>query len=91
MFTARLKTQGITHQRTRPYTPLHDGKVERYIRILAEELVYARPYYSQTERVQAVAIWNIRYNYHRPHTTCPDQPPATRLPADVTNLVRNYS
>ena len=29
------------HQYTRPYTPRHNGKVERYNRILAEELLYA--------------------------------------------------
>ncbi|MDU4680654.1 MAG: IS481 family transposase, partial [Cutibacterium avidum] len=36
-------------------------------------------------------IWNIHYNYHRPHTACRDQPPATRLPEGVTNVMRNYS
>ncbi|WP_259460464.1 IS481 family transposase [Propionibacterium australiense] len=91
LFTARLKTQGITHQRTRPYTPRHNGKVERYNRILAEELLYAHPYHSETERAQAVTIWNIHYNYHRPHTACRDQPPATRLPTGVTNVMRNYT
>lgn len=44
------------------------------------------PYHSQIERAQVVAIWNIHYNYHRPRTTRQDQPPA-----DVTNLIRNYS
>lgn len=30
------------HQRIRPYTPRHNGKIERYNRILAEELLYSR-------------------------------------------------
>lgn len=91
LFTQRLRTEGITHQRTRPYTPRHNGKVERYNRIQPEELLYARPYRSETERTQAVAIWNIHYNYHRPHTACRDQPPTTRLPTGVDNVMRNYN
>lgn len=91
LFTDRLAAEGITHQRIRPYTPRHNGKVERYNRILAEELLYARPYLSETERNQAVAIWNIHYNYHRPHTACGDQPPASRLHTGVDNVMTNYS
>ena len=30
------------HQRITPYTPRHNGKIERYNRILAEEFLYAR-------------------------------------------------
>ncbi len=33
---------GARHQRITPYTPRHNGKVERYNRILAEEFLYAR-------------------------------------------------
>ncbi|TDQ04794.1 transposase IS481 family protein [Labedaea rhizosphaerae] len=32
---------GARHQRITPYTPRHNGKVERYHRILAEEFLYA--------------------------------------------------
>lgn len=89
LFTRQLLAEAIKHQRIRPYTPRHNGKVERYNRILAEELLYARPYRSQAERAQAVAVWNIHDNYHRPHTACRDQPPASRLPASVSNVMRN--
>lgn len=44
------------HQRTKPYTPRHNGKVERYQRILAEELLYAREFTSETEREGAIAV-----------------------------------
>jgi transposase InsO family protein len=75
------------HQRTRPYTPKHNGKVERYHRILAEELLYARTWTSEHQRANAIEIWNIHYNYHRPHTTAGNRPPATRLPTTVTNVM----
>ena len=67
------------HQRIRPYTPRHNGKVERYQRILAEELLYARTWTSETQRAEAIQVWNIHYNYHRAHTAVGDQPPASHL------------
>ena len=75
------------HQRTRPYTPRHNGKVERYNRILAEELLYSRPWTSEAERTAAIEVWNIHYNYHRAHTAVGDQPPASRLRTGVTNVM----
>ncbi|GAA5000406.1 hypothetical protein GCM10023317_32270 [Actinopolymorpha pittospori] len=75
------------HQRTRPYTPRHNGKVERYQRTLAEELLYARVWTSETQRANAIQVWNIHYNYHRAHTAAGDKPPATRLPQRVTNVM----
>lgn len=75
------------HQRIRPYTPRHNGKVERYNRILAEEFLYARDWNNESERAAALEIWNIHYNYHRAHTAAGNQPPASRLHHGVTNLV----
>ena len=39
----------------------------------------------------AIEVWNIHYNYHRPHTAAGNQPPAHRLDSGVTNVMRSYS
>ena len=90
-FTAIITSLASRHQRIRPYTPRHNGKVERYNRILAEECLYVRSYSSEQQRRDAVAVWNHHYNYHRPHTACRSQPPATRVPAHVTNVMTSYT
>lgn len=83
--------RGARHQRTNPYTPRHNGKVERYNRILAEEFLYAHTWTSEAHRTAALAVWNIHYNYHRPHTAAGNQPPASRLHTGVTNVMASYS
>ena len=90
-FTATITSLASRHQRIRPYTPRHNGKVERYNRILAEECLYVRSYSSEQQRRDAVAVWNHHYNYHRPHTACRSQPPATRVPVHVTNVMTSYT
>ncbi len=90
-FTRAVCSFATRHQRTRPYTPRHNGKVERYQRILANELLYARPWLSEAQRRDAIATWNIHYNYHRPHSAASDKPPASRLRTGVTNVKSNYS
>ncbi|VEI15842.1 Integrase core domain [Actinomyces viscosus] len=90
-FTTTITSLASRHQRIRPYTPRHNGKVERYNRILAEECLYARSYSSEQQRRDAIAVWNHHYNYHRPHTACHNQPPATRVPAHVTNVMTSYT
>ena len=88
---ARIVGNRTRHQKTRPYTPRHNGKVERYQRILAEELLYAREFKSEEARDAAIEIWNIHYNYHRPHSGAGGHPPASRLRARVTNVWPSYS
>jgi len=82
---------GARHQFITPYTPRHNGKVERYHRILAEEFLYARTWTSETQRSEALKVWNIHFNYHRPHSAAAGQPPASRLATGVTNVVSSYS
>jgi Integrase core domain len=65
--------------------------VERYNRILVEDFLYARTWTSEYQRSEALTVWNIHYNYHRPHTAAGDQPPATRLRTGVTNVMTSYS
>ncbi|MFF0630238.1 IS481 family transposase [Streptomyces sp. NPDC004296] len=82
---------GARHQRIAPYTPRHNGKVERYNRILAEEFLYARVWTSEQQRSDALGVWNVHYNYHRPHTAAGNRPPASKLRTGVTNVVASYT
>jgi transposase InsO family protein len=82
-----LSMHASRQQKIKPRRPQHNGKVERYQRTLAEELLYAREWTSEDERARAISIWNIHYNYHRPHTAIGDQPPASRLKTGVTNVL----
>lgn len=81
---------GARHQRIAPYTPRHNGKVERYNRILAEEFLYARTWTSEAQRTHLLGRWIVHYNYHRPHTVLGNQPPAARLLSGVTNVLASY-
>jgi transposase InsO family protein len=86
-FVRTVSAFASRHYRIRPYTPRHNGKVERYQRILADELLYARTWTSEAQRAEAIQVWNIHYNYHRAHTAVGDQPPASQLRSGVTNVV----
>jgi transposase InsO family protein len=88
---ARIVGKRTRHQKTRPFTPRHNGKAERYQRIMAEEVLYAREYNCEDERSTAIGVWNIHYNYHRPHSAAGGQPPASRLKTGVTNVRPSYS
>ncbi|MFF1360257.1 IS481 family transposase [Streptomyces sp. NPDC058297] len=83
--------QGARHQRITAYTPRHNGKVERYNRILSEEFLYARVWTSEAQRAEALSVWNIHYNYHRPHTAVGNQPPVARACSSVTNVMASYT
>lgn len=89
--STRIVGQGTRHKRTKPYTPRHNGKVERYQRIMAEEVLYARRFTSEDARSAAIAVWNSHYNSHRPHGATAGKPPAARLRESVTNVEPSYS
>ena len=58
---------------------------------MAEEVLYAREFNCEAERSAAIAVWNIHYNYHRPHSTAGGRPPVTRLKTGVTNVQPSYN
>lgn len=88
-FAAAL--DGAEHRRTKPYTPKHNGKVERYNRILAEEFLYARTWTSEDQRERALETWNVHYNYHRPHGVHGGKPPASATPSRVSDVLASYN
>ncbi|QCP08045.1 IS481 family transposase [Micrococcus luteus] len=90
-FTRKVVSLGGRHHRIRPYTPRHNGKVERYNRLMVDEVLYARPYTSETARREALQVWVNHYNYHRPHTSCGNAPPASLAPARVNNVMPSYT
>jgi transposase InsO family protein len=69
------------HVRIRPYRPQTNGKVERFNRTLVDEWAYQRPYTSNAERLDALKVFVIDYNYVRTHSAIGNHPPATRLPS----------
>ncbi len=87
---ARIVGHRTRHHKTKPFTPQHNGKAERYQRIITEEVLYAREFSCEPERSAAIAVWNIHYNYHRPHNAAGGRPPASRLHTGVTNVRPSY-
>lgn len=75
-----LATTGVAHKRTRAHRPQTNGKVERFNRTLLDEWAYARTYYSNQQRAQALPEWLHTYNHHRGHTALGGHPPASRIP-----------
>ena len=70
---------GVELRNTRPYRPQTNGKAERFIQILQHEWAYARPYRSNTERLDALPRWLYRYNHRRLHGGIGGAVPASRL------------
>ena len=89
-YAAAITATGARQQRIRPYTPRHNGKVERYNRILADEFLYARVWTSEQQRAHQLGIWKVDYNYHRRHTAIGDIWPAAACSNRVTNVMASY-
>ena len=59
---------GIRHKLIRPFTPRHNGKVERSHRTDQENFYNHLTYSSFDELKEKMAEWNVRYN-NRPHSS----------------------
>jgi hypothetical protein len=86
-FELSLISWASRHQQTMPYTPRHNGKVERYQRILAEELLYARQWPSEAERARRSRSGTSTTTTTDLTTAVGNRPPASRLYASVTDVM----
>ncbi len=62
MFEARLAELGIRHKLIRPYTPRHNGKVERSHRKDNEYFYASHKFYSFEDFKKQLAVHNRKYN-----------------------------
>ena len=88
-FNRVLKSQGVRHIYTRPYTPKTNGKAERFIGTMVREWAYSRPYQTSDSRNQYLSCWLRFYNERRPHGSIARKPPVSRVPG--YNVVGNYT
>jgi len=61
------KATDTTVNKTRPYRPRTNGKVERFHRILLEDCAYNLPWASEVQRTRAHDGFIHFYNHHRAH------------------------
>jgi len=90
-FRDACRQLGLTHIRTKPYTPKTNGKAERFIQTAIREWAYARAYKTSDQRAAHLPIWNHMYNWHRPHGSLNSKPPISRLGLTEDNLLRHHT
>ena len=86
-FRKACRRLGIRQCFTRPYTPRTNGKAERFIQTALREWAYARSYHSSQQRAAHLPYWIHDYNWHRPHASLGYNPPSSRLPLPLNNLL----
>ena len=64
--------------------PWTNGKAERFNRTLLTEFAYARPWLSNTDRLDALDSWVHTYNTDRAHSALAGKPPISRLAPSTT-------
>jgi len=67
-FSEAAAAFGLRHTRTKPYHPWTNGRVERFMKTISQECLYARELHSDEERALAIALYVAYYNGERPHT-----------------------
>ena len=85
LFRQACQHIGITHSRTRPYTPRTNGKAERFIQTALREWVYAQHWENSDQRDAQLPAWLDYYNFSRPHGSLAYQPPISRTPMGTTS------
>lgn len=78
---------GLKHIRTRPYTPRTNDKAERFIQTSLREWAYARSYDTSGQRAAYLLPWLHHYNRHRLHASLGYQPPISRVPLPLNNVL----
>ena len=79
LFETRLKQCGIEHKLIRPYTPRHNGKVERSHRKDNEYFYASHKFYSFDDFKKQLAVHSRKYNHF------PMRPLGWKSPADYVN------
>jgi transposase InsO family protein len=90
-FRDACRDLGLSHIRTKPYTPKTNGKAERFIQTALRERAYAQACPNSDRRAEELPIWLHRYNWHRPHGSLKSKPPISRLALSEDNLLRLHS
>jgi transposase InsO family protein len=90
-FRDACRERGLSHIRTRPYTPKTNGKAERFIQTALREWAYAQAYTHSDRRNAELPRWLHRYNWHRPHGSLHAQTPISRLDLSENNLLRLHT
>lgn len=68
-FDEFLAKHGIEHKKNPPYTPQHNGKIERYHRTFKEEEACFWPFHATQEELNyRLGLWLNFYNYKKRHT-----------------------
>ena len=86
-FARLLRRLRLRHKRTRPYTPRTNGKAERFIQTALREWAYARSYDTSDQRATHLNPWLHQYNWHRRHASLGYQPPISRIPLPMNNVL----
>ncbi|MBT7703198.1 transposase [Candidatus Peregrinibacteria bacterium] len=67
-FTNHLASLGIEHRKNAPYTPQHNGKIERYHRTFKEKETFFWPFYDSVDDLNyRLKLWLNHYNFKMRH------------------------
>ncbi|MBU4555705.1 MAG: IS481 family transposase [Actinobacteria bacterium] len=79
VFADLLADHDISMRKTRPYRPQTNGKAEAFVKIVANEWAYVRPYQNNEERAERLGPFLKYYNLYRPHGGIGGQRPISRV------------